>query len=60
MGIFDWLLSHGDDEQEPQEEVRTQPTSSKTGAGPDINAVRRPTKTEKDLRRVEAELGRRE
>jgi hypothetical protein len=32
-----------------------QPAPSKPGAGPDIDAGRRKTKTEKDLRRLEAQ-----
>ena len=32
-----------------------QPAPSKAGAGPDIDVGRRKTKTEKDLRRVEAQ-----
>ncbi len=50
MGIFEYLLGPDDDEQDG-----AQPPPSKAGAGRDVDAGRRTTKTEKDLRKVRSQ-----
>jgi hypothetical protein len=45
MGIFDFLLRR-------ERSKDAQPPPSKAGAGPDIDAGRRKTRTEKNLRKV--------
>jgi hypothetical protein len=52
MGIFGWLLGQEDEEQEPRHSPPS--IAAKDVAGPDIDAGREKTQTEKDLRRVES------
>ena len=53
MGIFDWLLNHGEEEEDLTGEG--QPLiPSKAAAGPDIDAGRTKTQTENDLCRVKS------
>ena len=54
MGIFDWLLSHGDEEEDWTGEGPPL-IPSKAAAGRDIDAGRAKTQTEKDLRRVQSQ-----
>jgi hypothetical protein len=51
MGIFDWLLGHGDEEEGWSGGWTAQPPPipSKPGAGPDLDKARYKTQTEKDL-----------
>ncbi len=49
MGILDFLLRPRDRDD------GAQPPPSTAGAGPDIDRGRRKTKTEKDLRKVQAQ-----
>ncbi len=48
MGILDYLLGSADRDSDDE-----QPVPSKAGGGPDVNAGRKKTKTERDLRRVQ-------
>ena len=48
MGILDYMFGSAD-----QDSDDLQPAPSKAGAGPDVDAGRRMTKTERDLRRVQ-------
>jgi hypothetical protein len=50
MGISEYLLGSGDKDPD-----HVQPPPSKAGKGPDIDAGRTKTQTEKDLRRVQSQ-----
>ena len=54
MGIFDWLLGHGDEEEDWTRD-QPPPIPSKAGAGPELDEGRHKTQTEKALRRVEGQ-----
>lgn len=54
MGIFDWLLNHGDEEEELTGEGPPL-IPSKAAAGPDAGHTK--TQTAKDLRRVQGQYG---
>ena len=49
MGIFEYLLGAPD-----KDDDRSDPPAPKSGRGPDVDAGRHQTKTEKDLRRVQS------
>ena len=53
MGLFDWLAGTDDERDAPRH--HPSPIPSKAGTGPDIDAGRVKTQTEKDLRRVEGQ-----
>ena len=48
MGILDYMFGSAD--RDPED---VQPAPSKAGGGPDVDAGRKKTKTERDLRRVQ-------
>ena len=48
MGILDYMFGSADPDPDDVE-----PAPSKAGGGPDIDAGRKKTKTERDLRRVQ-------
>ena len=48
MGILDYMFGAAD--RDPDD---VQPAPSKAGKGPDVDAGRKKTKTERDLRRVQ-------
>lgn len=54
MGLFDWLRGGADNERDAPCH-HPPPIPSKAGVGPDNDAGRVKTQTEKDLRRVEGQ-----
>jgi hypothetical protein len=54
MAIFDWIFG-GSDEEHDRPRRQPPPIPSKASVGPDIDAGRVKTQTEKDLRRVEGQ-----
>ena len=54
MGLFDWLRGGADSERDAPRH-HPPPIPSKAGLGPDNDAGRVKTQTEKDLRRVEGQ-----
>ena len=54
MGLFDWLRGGADSERDAPRH-HPPPIPSKAGVGPDNDAGRVKTQTEKDLRRVEGQ-----
>ena len=54
MGLFDWLRGGADNERDAPRH-HPPPIPSKAGVGPDNDAGRVKTQTEKDLRRVEGQ-----
>jgi hypothetical protein len=56
MGIFSWLLGKDSEEQDlSRDNGGAPPIPSQSGAGPNPDEGRYKSKTEKDLRRVEAQ-----
>lgn len=53
MGLLDWLLGRTPPERAHSDDV--QPPPSWAGKGPDVDAGRRRTDTERDLRRVQSQ-----
>ena len=53
MGFFDWLVGNDNERDAPRH--HPPPIPSKASVGPDIDAGRVKTQTEKDLRRVESQ-----